>query len=292
MNALMRMTAGAAAVMMLGLVAGPAAGDGLAPIDRHRKVPIGRTTKVYLNERLNDRRYEIIYSRVTARSPGRKPIRGKNSVRLPAGRWKVTRTFTFESNTLADSELVTFTPATGQCAVTGGHLYESSLVTDVTANCLVDGRTVSITVGSIYSQPGGSAWLVQVPAIGADLVTVLADPASYESYSPVKAITVGPQSVWVDVPRADLGPFTVTQRDTVKVREYNPGCVTWAERAHLRIGVSRAYWHRIIGGSGTVEAEASGGVQIRKYRGCWWTSLDQVTVRYVAGSVDAYSVVH
>lgn len=273
------------------VAASPAAAGGLGPIDHERKVPVGRYATVYLNEDISGDRYTITTSRVRAVGQGR-TVSGRDHVRLPAGRWRVTRTVSYEASSPSDLKSVVYTPAVGQCTVTGGKV-EGSLVEDIYADCMVQGGTSHYTMSSVYLQPDAvhAAFLNRVP-VGQDLVTALADPANFQSLSPVKVIVPRQFADWIDVPRTDLGPFTVTRRDRVRVRQYNPGCVTWGERARLRIGLARGEWHRIVGGSGTVDAESSGGVEVRSYLGCWWTSLDEVTVRFVAGRVDAYQVVH
>ena len=129
----------------------------------------------------------------------------------------------------------------------------------------------------------------RLPAPGTDLIAALNDPTSFADYSSVRYLPAPNLYLEKDfpIPASEIGPFTVKRTDRVKVRGYNPGCVTSAEYRRLRIGMSKGDWHRIIGG-GTFQSRASGGIEIRSYNGCWWSGPDEVWIGFVGGRVQNY----
>lgn len=255
----------------------------------NERTPVGRVARVPIAVKVPGR-YEVLSRKITARQ-GKRTVKGKWSVKVGPGRWKIARQVTYRTKAgrqLPDQFVTrTITAVPGQCTITNvGYTDVYSKPYLLGVSCAVDGSTLT---GTYYPISDGGGALLRTATDGADLVATLTDPGNFETYSPVKSIpspTFTVTGLIPAPPAAPAGPEqTARTTSIVRVREYNPGCVTAAEYRQLRIGMTTGTWHRIVGGRGSFESRVAGGFEVRSYWGCWWSGPDEVWIEYQSGRV-------
>ncbi len=281
----------------------------LGTVDTTRRVPEGHRARITLRVR-NSAGYEVTSTSITARGRGR-TLHGRHTLQLPRGTWKVERAATVHIPAqsiyhpsipgTAPTKLsqAVQNPTPGQCSIANIGLFTGSpaVVGPVTIACPSDGVLLTGTATPFYI---GIALVPDRAFTGRDVAEWAADPSSYLPDSPVKTLSgvywvvsgvkPGTQETpaWEEI--VQPGPdIQLRSRTTVKVTEYNPGCVSGPEFSRLRIQMARSQWHRIIGGTGFLESRVAGGYETRSYLGCSWSGPD-LSIVYQGGKIIAWQV--